>query len=71
MRSNDTQILFSSVARAHPRAREIVWKFMKDNWNVLTQRYPGQNNLPKIIEVSQIALFIIVTVGELFINPRC
>ena len=56
MRSNDTQIVFSSAVHAGPRAREVVWKFMKDNWNVLTQRYPGQNNLLKIIEVS--ALFI-------------
>ena len=60
MRSNDTQIVFSSAARAGPRAREVVWKFMKDNWNVLTQRYPGQNNLLKIVEVSQIALFIVI-----------
>ena len=56
MRSNDTQILFSSAARAGPRAREIVWKFMRDKWNVLTQRYPGQNNLLKIIEVSQLII---------------
>jgi hypothetical protein len=29
---------------------------MKDKWNVLTQRYPGQNNLLKIIEVSRIII---------------
>ena len=63
MRSNDTQIVFSSAARAGSRAREVVWKFMKDNWNVLIQRYPGQNNLLKIIEVS--ALFILIFSREI------
>ena len=53
MQSNDTQILFSSAASSGPQAREVVWKFMRDKWNVLTQRYPGQNNLLKIIEVRQ------------------
>lgn len=52
VRNNDTQMLFSSAASAGPRAREVVWQFMKDKWSVLTKRYPGQNSMQKIIEAT-------------------
>lgn len=52
MRNNDTQTFFASAAGAGPMAREIVWKFLQDRWSILAKRYPGQNNMQKIIEVS-------------------
>ena len=52
MRSADSWIGIRSATQAGPRAREMVWKFIKDKWVVLKQRFSGQFLMPNIIDVS-------------------
>ena len=59
MRPNDTQTVLSSAVCAGPEARELVWQFIQSKWEVLKQRYPGQNNLMLIIKVSVLVKSVI------------
>ena len=51
MRPADSWIVINSATQAGPRAKEMVWQFIKDKWVVLKQRFSGQFLLPKIIDV--------------------
>ena len=52
MQSNYTQRVINSAVEAGNTARELVWEFLKNNWTDFKNRYPGQNNLMQIIDVS-------------------
>ena len=41
-----------SASKASPQARDMVWQFTKDRWEVLKKRYQGQFLLSRIIDVS-------------------
>ena len=41
-----------SASKAGPQAREMVWQFTKEKWEVLKERYKGQFLLSRIIDVS-------------------
>ena len=51
VRQGDSWTLMFSASRAGPRARDMVWQFTKDKWEVLKERYQGQFLLSRIIDV--------------------
>ena len=43
--------LFLAVSLANPNARDLTWKFIKQNWNILLQRYGhGGHLLSRVIQ---------------------
>ena len=52
MRPQDTQTIFLSVALTSPKSREMLWKFMKEKWSVLDERYKGNFTVIAIVTVS-------------------
>ena len=52
MRPGDTWGLLFSAAQSSPRAREMVWTFVKEKWSMLEERYQAAFLLPRIVDVS-------------------
>lgn len=51
VRPGDSWTLMFSASRASPKARDMVWQFTKEKWEVLKVRYQGQFLLSRIIDV--------------------
>ncbi len=41
-----------SLTRSSSDSREMVWKFVQENWTMLQERYSGQFLLARMIDVS-------------------
>ena len=52
MRPGDAWYLIFSAAQASPRAREMVWSFIREKWALLTERYKGMFLITRIVDVS-------------------
>lgn len=51
VRQMDSWTLLFSASRASPRAREMVWQFTLEKWEVFKERFAGQFLLSRIIDV--------------------
>lgn len=56
VRPGDGWYLMLSASHASPKARDMVWQFTKDKWEVLKHRYRGQFQMPQIIDVRVLLL---------------
>ena len=52
VRPGDAWYLIFSAAHASPRAREMVWSFIREKWALLTERYKGMFLITRIVDVS-------------------
>ena len=52
MRPGDAWYLIFSAAHASPRAREMVWSFIREKWALFTECYKGMFLITRIVDVS-------------------
>lgn len=48
VRTQDTPFILASIWR-NKEGRDLTWKFIKDNWEIILQRYGGSNFLTKFL----------------------
>jgi len=58
VRPGDTWSLLFSAAQSSPRAREMVWAFVKEKWSLLQERFKAAFLLPRIVDVSVTTVFV-------------
>ena len=51
MRPQDSWSLMFSASNSCPTSRDMVWKFLKEKWSDLKNRFQGQFLLARIIDV--------------------
>ena len=59
VRPGDAWYLLFSAAHASPRAREMVWSFIREKWALLIERYKGMFLITRIVDVSLASVVLV------------